>query len=162
MKLLIVNKFNNEVYTSTDEANIEKAMQDAFIMYADDLDMAIDNKRNFPDAEYWQKQIDYYQSILDSGFEAITLDEYLKRERERYLNKEPKEITAKAFNDALNVLPPMKWYRNERYSMFFISEPHHLTFHAQFIFVKATGKYYTTIADVLDESTWIDKLLKLI
>lgn len=161
-ELLLVNKFNNEVYTTTDGDHLEQARHNAFDSYSKDLERVISNKIDFPDnAEYWQESIDYYRNILSAGFEAITFDEYLKREKEKYLNKEPKEITEKEFNDALNCLPPLRWYRNGSYSMFFIMEPTHLTFHAQYIHVKPTGKFYTAIADVMDKSTWLDKLLNL-
>lgn len=159
---LIVNKYNNEVYSTTDDTSSEIDMHKAFASYSDDLECVINNKKNFPkDADYWQSQIEYYRSILKAGFEVITFEEYIKRESQKYLNKEPREITEDEYNYALNILPPYLWGNNGSYSMFFISEAIHLSFHAQYIYVKPTGKYYTTIADVLDKSTWLNKLLNL-
>lgn len=159
---LIVNKYNNEVYSTTDDTRSEIDMRKAFNSYSDDLELVINNKKNFPEnANYWQEQIDHYRSILKAGFEVITFEEYIKREKQKYLNKEPREITEDEYNYALNVLPPYLWENNGSYSMFFISEATHLSFHSQYIYVKLTGKYYTAIADVLDKSTWLNKLLNL-
>lgn len=160
---LVVNKYNNEVYSTTDDTRSEIVdIREAFNSYSDDLELVINNKKNFPEnADYWQEQIEHYRKILKAGFEVITYEEYIKREKVKWLNKEPREITEDEYNYALNVLPPYLWENNGSYSMFFISEATHLSFHAQYIYVKPTGKYYTAIADVLDKSTWLNKLLNL-
>ena len=72
-----------------------------------------------------------------------------------------KEISQEDFDEALCVLPPMKWIRNERYSMFCMSEMWSYSFISQYLRDKVTGKCYTTMVDIHDESTWLDKILGL-
>ena len=112
-------------------------------------------------SDHWQTQLEVCESVLKAGFEAITWEEYVKRQREKWLSKEPKEITQEDYDYALNVLPPKNWIRNERYSMFFIGECTTMTFYGQYLYDKASGKYYYAMADIFDESTWLDAMLKL-
>ena len=69
--------------------------------------------------------------------------------------------TEEEYDYALNVLPPKCWIQNERYSMFFIGECTTMTYYRQYLYDKVSGKYYTVLADILDESTWLDKVLNL-
>ena len=45
--------------------------------------------------------------------------------------------------------------------MFFIGECTTMTFYGQYLQDKESGKYYYAMADILDESTWLDKMLNL-
>lgn len=161
--LLIVSLHRNECFTTCKPEDAEKEIERAKKFYEDDLALVTSHKQNYPDnADYWQARIEEYSSILKSGFEAITFEEYVKREREIWLSKEPKEITLEEWDYALNVLPPKKWIRNERYSQFFIGECTTMTFYGQYIKDFSTGKCYYALADVYDESTWLDKMLGLV
>lgn len=159
---LIVNLFNNESFTmcKTDEieANIKRAQE----FYAKDVETYKHHLVHYPNmADHWQQQLEVCENILKAGFKAVTWEEYKKLQREKWLSKEPKEITQEEYDYALNVLPPKKWIRNERYSMFFIGECTTMTFYGQYLYDKASGKYYYAMADIFDESTWLDAMLKL-
>jgi len=158
--LLIVSKAFNEIFTVADKDNSEREIERAREHYSRDLELVTSHKSNYPDnAEYWQSQIDRYSVILAGGFEAITFDEYDKRQRDKYLNKKPKEVTEKEFYEMLDVLPPLKWIRNERYSMFCVGECTTMTYYAQYLYDKENKKYYTNLVDIYDKSTWLDKSL---
>ncbi len=159
---LIVNLFNNECFTmcKTEEvdANIKRAQE----FYANDVETYKHHLIDCPNmSDHWQKQLEVCEAVLKSGFEAITWKEYVKRQREKWLSKEPKEITREDYDEALNVLPPKKWIQNERYSMFFIGECTTMTYYGQYLYDKKTGKYYTALTDICDRSTWLDKMLNL-
>lgn len=157
---IIVSLYNNECFTTCKAEEVEKEISRAKEHYSEDLALVTSHKQNYPqDADYWQQRIDYYSSVISAGFEAITWNEYVKRERERWLSKEPKEISQKEWEYALCVLPPKNWIRNERYSMFFIGECTTMTFYGQYLQDFQTGKFYYAMADILDESTWLDKML---
>ncbi len=161
--LLIVSLHRNECFTTCKPEDAEKEIKRAKQFYEDDLALVTSHKQSYPDnADYWQERIEEYSSILKSGFEAINWEEYEKRERERWLSKEPKEISQKEWEYALCVLPPKNWIRNERYSMFFIGECTTMTFYGQYLQDFQTGKFYYAMADILDKSTWLDKMLGLV
>jgi hypothetical protein len=158
--LLIVSKAFNDIFTIADKENYEGEIKRAKEYYSKDLELVTSHLENYPDnAEYWQSQIERYSAILAGGFEAITFEEYDKRQREKYLGKKPKEVTAKEFDDMLNVLPPLKWIRNERYSMFCVGECTTMTYYAQYLYDRESKKYYTNLVDIYDRSTWLDKSL---
>ena len=161
--LLIVSNAFNDIFTISDKDNSERDIERAREHYSRDLELVTSHKCNYPDnEEYWQSQIDRYSAILAGGFEAITFDEYDKRQRDKYLNKEPKEVTEKEFDDMLNVLPPLKWFTTDRYSMFCVGECTTMTYYAQYLYDREKKKYYTTLVDIYDESTWLDKRLGLV
>lgn len=159
---LIVNLFNNESFTMCKIYEVDANIKRAQDFYAKDAETYKHHLVHYPNmSDHWQQQLEVCESILKAGFEAITLEEYKKRQREKWLSKEPKEITQEEYDYALNVLPPKKWFRNERYSMFFIGECTTMTFYGQYLYDKASGKYYYAMADIFDESTWLDAMLKL-
>jgi len=161
--LLIVSLHRNECFTNCKKEDVEKEIERAKEFYARNLAEVTAIKEEQPQkSDYWQNRIDEYSSILKAGFEAITWEEYVKRERERWLSKEPKEITEKEWYEALEVLPPKKWIRNERYSQFFIGECTTMTFYGQYLKDLSNGKCYYAMADIFDESTWLDKMLGLV
>lgn len=161
-ELLIVSLHRNEFFTTCkpEEAGNEIARAKEF--YKRDLATVTSRKKDFPgEADYWQQRIEEYSSILQAGFEAITWEEYKKRQREKWLDKEPREITQEDYDYALNVLPPLRWIQNERYSMFFIGECTAMTFCGQYLYNKTNERYYYAMTDILDKSTWLDKMLGL-
>ena len=162
MEKLIVNLYNNDCYTICNDDEVGKSMEDARISYQKDIETYEHHLIHYPNmTTHWQKELDKTKKILSAGFEAISFEEYEKRQREKWLSKEPKEITEEEFCYALEVLPPKKWIQNERYSMFFIGECTTMTFYGQYLYDKVSGKYYSALTDILDESTWLDKMLNL-
>lgn len=162
MELLIINNAFADCFTICTESEISVGIERAKKSYEQDKATYESHLVNYPNmADHWQFQLDKTNKILQSGFRAVTWEEYCKLQRERWLSKEPKEITEEDFYYALNVLPPKKWIRNERYSMFFIGECTTMTFYGQYLQDKESGKYYYAMADISDESTWLDKMLNL-
>lgn len=162
MELLIINNAFADCFTICTESEVSVGIERAKKSYEQDKATYESHLVNYPNmADHWQFQLDKTNKILQSGFRAVTWEEYCKLQRERWLSKEPKEITEEDFYYALNVLPPKKWIRNERYSMFFIGECTTMTFYGQYLQDKKSGKYYYAMADILDESTWLDKMLNL-
>ena len=160
--LLIVSKNFNELFTTCKENEVNASIERAKESYREDFKLCTEHLKDYPEnADYWRTQVKRYSLILQYGFEAVTWEEYEKRQREKYLSDEPKEITSEEYDYFLNVLPPMEWIRNERYSMFFVSECYTMTYYRQCLYDKETGKYYSTLADLYDKSTWIDKRLNL-
>ena len=90
-------------------------------------------------------------------YEVITWNEYEALKRKRYIdNGEITEVTAEQFNDALDVLPPLKWCTIDGIEMFCISEMTDGTYTSQYAHDKHNGKYYCATVDVMDKSTWIN------
>lgn len=158
----IVNLFNNESFTLCKIDEVDASIKRAQEFYANDVETYKHHLIYFPNmSDHWQKQLEICESVLKAGFEAITWEEYVKRQREKWLSKEPKEITREEYDYALNVLPPKVWIQNERYSMFFIGECTTMTYYGQYLYDKVAGKYYTALTDMYDKSTWLDKMLNL-
>jgi hypothetical protein len=160
--LLIINNAFVECFTLCKESEVSANIERARKYYEDDKSTLESHLVNYPNmADHWQTQLDRTKKILVSGFRSVTWDEYKELQREKWLSKEPKEITQKEFDYALNVLPPKCWIQNERFSMFFIGECTTMTYYSQYLYDKASGKYYTALTDICDESTWLDKMLNL-
>lgn len=160
--LCIVNNYNNDCFIACSENEVEKAIDDAKHFYENDIKLFERNLISCPEmTEHWQKELETTHEILKAGFEVITPEEYRNRERKRWLSTEAEESTAEDFNYALNVLPPLNWIRNDRYSMFHVGECYTMSFYRQYLYDRETKKYYTALTDITDESTWLDKLLNL-
>ena len=90
-------------------------------------------------------------------YKVVTWNEYEALKRKRYIvDGEIKEVTAEQFNDALDVLPPLKWCTIDGIEMFCISEMTDGTYTAQYAHDKHNEKYYCATVDVMDKSTWIN------
>lgn len=160
--LLIINNADFDCFTTCKESEVNEKIESAEAHYKKGKSLYESHLVNYPEMkDWWEKQLAKTNEILRSGFRAVTWSEYEKLQREKWLSKEPKEITEKEYDYALNVLPPKNWVQNERYSMFFVGECTTMTFYAQYIYDKRSGKYYTALTDICDESTWIDKMLNL-
>lgn len=160
--LFIINNAFVDCFTLSSETCAKADIERAKEFYQRDKETYESHLVNYPDmADHWQRELDKVTKILASGFRAVTWEEYEKLQREKWLSKEPKEITQEDYDDALNVLPPKCWIQNERYSMFFIGECTTMTFYGQYLYDKESGKYYYAMADICDESTWLDKMLNL-
>lgn len=159
---IIVNLFNFESFTLCKIDDADKEINRAREYYQNDVETYEHHLVHYPNmAEHWQHQLEVCKNILKAGFKAVTWEEYEKLQREKWLSKEPREITEEEYEYALNVLPPKGWIHNERYSMFFIGECTTMTFYGQYLYDKANGKYYYAMADICDKSTWLNKMLNL-
>jgi hypothetical protein len=159
---IIVNLYDNENFTLCNEDEVEKSIERAKEFYAKDVELYEHHLIYYPNMkEHWERELSRCKSILAAGFEAITFEEYENRMREKYLSKTPTEITEEEFDEALNVLPPLNWVRNEKFSMFFVSEALTLSFYSQYLYDKTSRKYYCATTDICDRSTWLDKMLNL-
>lgn len=159
---LIVNLSDFESFTICKIEDVDEEINRAREFYQKDAESYKKLLINDPNmSDYWQFHIEACKDILKAGFKAVTWEEYLKLQRDKWLSKEPKEITREDFENALEVLPPKNWIQNERYSMFFIGECTTMTFFGQYLYDKVSGKYYTALTDIYDESTWLDKMLNL-
>ena len=160
--VLIVNNFDNGVFTTCSLQEVPANIERGRAFYDDEKRLYEKNLVEHPNlAQEWQRGLERSEKILQSGLRAVTWEEYETLQREKWLSKEPKEITAKEYDEALNVLPPKNWIRNERYSMFFIGECTTMSFYGQYLYDRKTGKHYYALTDILDESTWLDKMLGL-
>lgn len=65
------------------------------------------------------------------------------------------EITKEQYHDALNLLPPVNWYRVGDFEMFCMSERITGSYTTQYAHDTLTGKYYLKTVDMDDPSTWI-------
>lgn len=163
--LFIVTRFDNELYTVCCPEKKDDALKRAEASYKESQSMCAVNLmlncKTKDDESYWKKQFDRYEKILNDGFAALTEKEYFAAEREKWLSKEPMEITEKEYDDALCCLPPVNWVQLELYSMFHISEGLSGTYHGQYLYDKRKNKYYYAVTDIFDSDTWVDKMLNL-
>lgn len=107
-------------------------------------------------AEYWKNCLEREKI---GKFEIMTWEEFHKREREAILADPMVEITAEQFNDALDILPPLRWVKKGGIEMFCCREMWSDTYTTQYAHDHRHGKYYSKMVDVCDPSTWIDKIL---
>lgn len=87
-----------------------------------------------------------------SLYSVLTEEEYRKRQAAYYLT-ECREITERAYNYALNVLPPMNWGTHKCIPSFFMCEFLTGTITGQY--AKANGRFFEKTIDFLDKSTWM-------
>ena len=156
--------FNNQTLQSFDflkdnEAD-EKAIARAVAFYTEELNRLNDLADTFPDNEYWQNRITETQAILDAGFSVLPYEIWLNKKNKSYTDRPIKEITAEEYNDALDILPPIRWCTIDNITMFCMSEMYDGSITSQYARDNQTGEYYTKLVDIYDQSTWIHKALK--
>ena len=86
------------------------------------------------------------------GYEAITWEAFLERQRQFYL-RDPEETSLEYWTMHLEMLPPLKWEVADGVERFMCSEFLDGNFtrqHARF-----GDRYFTRIVDADDPSTWI-------
>lgn len=160
--LLIVSKNNNEFFTSCKPDKVQAEIEHAKEFYTRDLKTYKEHLINWPKmAEHWNSQIKYTSDILAAGFEAVTWEEYQKREANKWLSKTATECTEEEYNRQLNVLPPLNYINIGSYTIFHVGECTTMTYYPQYIHIHGTNKYYCATTDLYDRATWIDKLLGL-
>lgn len=105
-------------------------------------------------ADYWTKCKKEYES---AKYEAMTFDEFLKRQKIAFTTGEITEVTEEKFDDMLNVLPPLYWTTIGGVEMFCMGEFYTGTYTTQY--ARVGDKYYTAMVDATDRETWIHKRL---
>ena len=123
-----------------------------FIVYGDRLDIATSCEPEEVKACMEKVRKDHPGQKV----EALTLDEWYDRLNNYYASLPLREVT---MEEMLNVLPPIKHCQIAGVEMFAISEMDWVTWTAQYAHDKKTGKYWTKIVDITDQSTWIHNFL---
>lgn len=107
--------------------------------------------------DYWKDRVEEYTKKVNAGCKVMTFVEYQALEKSRLINGILTEVTEEQFDDALNVLPPLYWTTINGVEMFCMREMYTGTYTNQY--ARIGDKYYTTMVDVTDKSTWIHNLL---
>lgn len=156
--------FNNETFRSfdflQDNESDEGAIARAVAFYTEELNRLKDVAETFPDNEYWQKRVTETQAILDAGFSVLPFELYLEKKNKRYTDIPIQEISEEAYEEQLNVLPPIYWCTIAGVTTFCMREMTDGTITSQYARDNRTGKYYTKLVDIYDKSTWIFNILR--
>lgn len=118
-----------------------------------DIDTWSKNCKEYPCEQFEQ----YLKVALNKEYRVMSWNEFEQLQRNSYINQPLKETTEECFEDALNVLPPLKWCTIDGVEMFCMSEMYTGTYTSQY--AKYNGKYYIKMVDVTDKSTWINNYL---
>lgn len=111
------------------------------------------------DSDYWLKQAG--KSILEHDtYRVMTLEEFEQIKADKLLSKPIIEITEEKYDEALNVLPPLRFGCNRGVTSFFMSEFHSGTYTSQY--AKIGCKYYCKLVDYAKSDTWIQHSMVLI
>ena len=121
-------------------------------IHEEDLKKYENNKKY--DLKYWTNRIEKEKNRI---YIVTTFEEFEKLQREYYINKPLHEISEEEYNDALNVLPPLKWCTISGVEEFLMSEFYTGVYTTQY--AKYNGRYYCKIVDAYDQTTWIYNLL---
>lgn len=112
---------------------------------------------NYPErADYWRNCKKEYET---AKYEMMTFEEYLSRQKKTMVSGEVKEVTKEDFYEALNCLPPLKWCTKSNIEMFCMREMYTGTYTTQYGYNLVNNKYYSTMVDITDETTWIHNRL---
>lgn len=133
----------------------EQALERAKEFYKKDLALVQSHLQTY--GERWQSRVDEYTKKLEAGCKVMTFDEFMELQKKHLINGKLTEITENDYNEALNVLPPLYWTTINGVEMFCMREMYTGSFTTQY--AKLGDKYYCTMVDVTDKSTWIHNLL---
>ena len=90
-------------------------------------------------------------------YKVITWDEYMTLKRKHYIDGgKITEVAEEDFNNALDVLPPLKWCTIDGIEMFCMQEMTEFSYTTQYAHNKHNGKYCCATVDVMDKNTWIN------
>nr|WP_024835445.1 hypothetical protein [Clostridium sp. 12(A)] len=99
----------------------------------------------------------YLKEAFNKEYRVMTWSEFEQLQRDSYINQPLEETTEECYENALNVLPPLKWCAIDGVEMFCMSEMYTGTYTNQYARYK--GKYYTKMVDIMDKTTWINNYL---
>jgi hypothetical protein len=149
---VIVNMTTKNIYSFC-EGDEQLALEKALENNKQDLERAIEYNKLYND-EYWKEREKHYKKVK---FKIMEYEEFLKLEREHYLNKPIKKITSEKFNEMLDILPPLKWVTINGVNEFLMSEFETGSYTSQY--ARKNEKYYTKIVDARDKVTWIHNFI---
>ena len=153
-KKLIVSNYCS-VYTFCEKGKEQEGLNKAKEANEKDISLYKEHLRNYPEnANYWKKQLELAQNKI---YSVMTWEEFDQYEKENYLKGEPKEISEEQYEDALNVLPPLKWCTINGVEEFLMSEFYTSSYTNQY--AKKGSKYYVKMVDAQDKKTWLHNLL---
>lgn len=110
----------------------------------------IDYDHRQPD--YWLKQAGR-ALLMSETVRVMRYDEYALKKEEHYLERLMVEITSEQYEEALNVLPPLRHGINEGIKGFFMVEFTDGPYTQQYACIG--GKYYTKLVNYHRPATWI-------
>lgn len=127
-----------------------------------ELQKAIDNKKqsietwlnhakNYPSGA--EQYLAYAEKDKKVNYQIMTYGEYVKAEKEHYLNLPLTEITEDRWDEMLCVLPPMSWQTINGCNEFLMSEFLTGVYTSQY--ARKNGKFYHKTVDAYDKTTWI-------
>lgn len=111
------------------------------------------NCKDYPCERFEQ----YLQEALNKEYKVMTWNEFELLQRDSYINRPLEETTEECFENALYVLPPLKWCTIDGIEMFCMSEMYTGTYTSQY--ARCGDRYYSKMVDVTDKSTWINNYL---
>ena len=152
---VIIYSDNGEwtIYSLLNESQSEKEeLKKIKKIHGEDLKRYENNKKY--DLKYWKNRIKKEKNRI---YKVTTFEEFEKLQREYYLNKPLIEVTKQEFDDALNVLPPLRWCTISGVEEFLMSEFYTGIYTTQY--AKCNNKYYCKMVDAYDQTTWIHNLL---
>lgn len=153
-KKLIVSNYCN-IYTFCEEGKEQEGLNKAIQANEKDISLYQKHLVNYPErADYWKEQLEQAQN---KTYSVMTWEEFNQYEKGTYLKGKPKEISEEQFNDALNVLPPLKWCTINGIEEFLMSEFYTDSYTNQY--ARKGSKYYVKMVDAKDKSTWLHNLL---
>lgn len=100
----------------------------------------------------WLQQAEAYR-IKAEDSRVMTFDEYQAAEADQILSRPIQEISAAEYDDALNVLPPMRWGSNNGVLSFFMSEFHSGNYTTQY--ARICNRYFCKLVNYHKPETWI-------
>ena len=138
------------------EGQAHQVLQRAIEAAKEDITTWTGHCEKYPDTETFKNYLD---EAKKKQYVIMTYEEFVEAEKKYLLDTPLLEVTEEIFDDALNVLPPLKWCTHNNVEMFCISEMWTGTYTSQYAHDKKTDKYYTKMVDICDRSTWICELL---
>jgi len=150
--LCVVNTTNFWIYNfASNQEHAEEVLSRAIEANKEDIKTWGNHCKNYPDIGQFKV---YLEEAKNKKYEIMPYSEYIKLERNYYLNRPLTEITAERYNEMLNVLPPIKWCTKNNVEMFCISEMLTGNYTSQYMHNKTTDKYYHKTVDITDQTTW--------
>lgn len=155
----IINVTNVTAWNFTESDEEASRILESAIQYEkESAELCDRHAADYPErADYWRIQAEKHRT---AKFEIMSFDKFRAMQREKLLAGEPIEVTAEAWNDALDVLPPAKWTTVDGVEEFCMSERYTASYTTQYAHDHTTGKYFSKMVDMLDPSTWIHNYLR--
>lgn len=155
MKDLLIVSSDCRIFTLCNPGEEAAAIQKAIISNNEEIETYKSHLIIWPDrSEYWQQMLNEH---INRTFSVMTWDEFYRFKRNHYLTGEVTEISLDDYDNALCILPPLKWCQRDGVEEFLMSEFYTDSFTTQYAI--KNGKYYKAMVDAMDERTWLHVLL---